>query len=187
MALPCLLSYWAAQPLLGRERAFSAASESISRMPGTRGVYARQAFYRRTLRHVGKDVYFGFLSVFSKPDAVVGDGVYIGRFCCLGRVELGDEAMLADGVQVLSGRHQHGSVSEAGQPLRSNAQQFDTVRVGRGAWLGTSAVVMADVGERAVIGAGGVVVKPVPADQTAVGVPAKPIERGGQDEIRRAA
>ena len=47
--LPRLLAYRIAQSVLGQDRAFSAASESISRIPGTRGVFARQAFYRRTL------------------------------------------------------------------------------------------------------------------------------------------
>ena len=81
--------------------------------------------------------------------------------------------MLADGVQILSGRHQHGSDVVDGQALRDNPQQYSKVCVGAGAWLGAGAVVMADVGERAVVGAGAVVVKPVPAEAKVGGVPAR--------------
>ena len=56
--LPRLWCYWLARRLLDRW-AFSAASESIARLPGRRGVLLRQAFYRRTLRACGQDVYFG--------------------------------------------------------------------------------------------------------------------------------
>jgi glycosyltransferase involved in cell wall biosynthesis len=43
--------------------------------------------------------------------------------------------------------------------------------IGRNAWIGNSAVVMADVGDGTVIGAGSVVVKPVPSGTVAVGNP----------------
>jgi acetyltransferase-like isoleucine patch superfamily enzyme len=49
---------------------------------------------------------------------------------------------------------------------------FTRIRIGRNAWIGNSAVVMADVGDNGVIGAGSVVVKPIPADSVAVGNPA---------------
>jgi len=170
-----LLCYRAAVLLFGRERAFRAASERISLIPGHVGVYARAAFYRRTLRHVGRDVYFGFMSVLSKPDAVIGDRVYIGRFCNLGLATLGDDVMLADAVQVPSGRHQHGRSTDTG-PLRNNEQTYRRVTVGSGAWLGAAAVVMADVGEHAVVGAGAVVVDEVDPRERVGGVPARPLQ-----------
>ncbi len=40
------------------------------------------------------------------------------------------------------------------------------------------AIVMADVGERAVVGAGAVVARAVPAGASVAGVPAVPIESG---------
>jgi acetyltransferase-like isoleucine patch superfamily enzyme len=60
-----------------------------------------------------------------------------------------------------------------------NEQQFTQVTIGRGAWIGAGAVVLADVGEHAVVAAGAVVVKPVAAGQRVAGVPAKPLG-GGQ-------
>ncbi len=173
--LPRLLFYYVGRILLGR-KAFGAASESIARIPGLRGVYCRQAFYRKTLAHCGQDVYIGWQSVFSMTEAVLGDRVYIGRFCSLGYARLGDEVMLADGVQILSGGHEHGAADAENRTMREQTQTYHPVQIGRGAWIGTGAIIMADVGEGAIIGAGAVVNKPIPDRCVAVGVPARVVK-----------
>jgi acetyltransferase-like isoleucine patch superfamily enzyme len=170
-----LLTYRAWYLILG-SRAFSAASESIARIPGMRGVYLRQAFYRQTLARCGRDVYFGWQSVFSMPEATVGQGAYIGRFCSIGFADIGDEVMLADGVQILSGGHEHGTQRAGRETMRDQAQCFQRVRIGRGAWIGARAVVMADVGEHTIVGAGAVVNRPLPDGCVAVGVPARVVK-----------
>jgi len=174
-AAPHLLLYWMCRPLLGPQRAFIAASERAAGVPGYLGLYARQAFYRHVLAGVGRDVYFGYMSLFSKEQAAVGDRVYIGRFCTIGWVEIGDDVMLADGVQILSGGHQHGRQPQGAKTMRDNEQAFTKVTIGQGAWLGAGAIVMADVGDRAVVGAGAVVTKPVEAAARVGGVPARPL------------
>lgn len=174
-AIPLMVCYSLGKFVLGEARAFSAASERASLIPGFLGVYTRKAFYAWTLTGVGRDVSFGFLSTFSKTGAKLGDRVYIGRYCTVGWVEIGDDVMLADGVQVLSGRHQHGSEAAGGATLRDNEQTFSKVTIGKGSWIGAGAIVMADVGEGAVVAAGAVVVKPVPAGAKVGGVPAKPL------------
>ena len=184
---PYLIGYHLGRGLLGAQRALAMTSESIARVPGLIGVYTRQAFYRRTLTAVGRDVHFGFMSLFSRPEAVIGDRVYIGRFCVIGHAQIGDDAMLADGVQILSGRHQHGSGSRHGRPLRDNAHHYVKVTIGRGAWIGAGAIVMADVGPRAVVGAGAVVVKPVPPGAKVAGVPARPINDQYTPRLARSA
>ena len=170
--------------LMGRDRAVAMVGESAATWPGLWGIYRRAAFYRSVLRRVGADVSIGFGSVITKADAELGGAVYLGRNCGVGRATLGEGVMLADGVQVLSGRHQHGSASDGGTALRDNPQRFDRVAIGEGAWLGASSVVMADVGPRCVVAAGAVVVKPVPAGTRVAGVPAKPIADHG---VRLAA
>jgi acetyltransferase-like isoleucine patch superfamily enzyme len=49
------------------------------------------------------------------------------------------------------------------------------VRVGSGSWIGSGAVILADVGRNCVVGAGAVVTKALPDDVVAVGVPARVI------------
>jgi len=176
IALPCLIGYGLCMPWLGRERAFSLASERLALVPGLMGIYTRQVFYGWTADRVGADVCFGFMSVFSKPGIRLGEGVYVGRFCSIGLAEVEDHVMIADGVQVLSGRHQHGTNTRAGQLLKDNTPNYEKVTLGQGAWIGAGAVVMADVGEGAVVAAGAVVVKPVAAYSRVAGVPAEPIE-----------
>jgi acetyltransferase-like isoleucine patch superfamily enzyme len=174
LILPRLLAFRIAVAALG-PRAFSAASESIARIPGMRGVFSRQAFYRSTLARCGQDVYFGWMSVFSMTEARVADRVYIGRFCSLGFADLGEEVMLADGVQVLSGGREH-TRDDAGRSMQSQRQSYQRVRIGRGSWIGAGAVIMADVGEHCIVGAGAVVNKPVPDYSLAVGVPASVVK-----------
>jgi acetyltransferase-like isoleucine patch superfamily enzyme len=124
------------------------------------------------------------MSVLSKSNISIGDGVYIGRFCNIGLADLGDAVMLADGVAVLSGRQQHGRGTGGGggggSTLHSNAQTYSRVKIASGAWIGASAVVMANVGCGEIVGAGAVVVKPVEANTTAVGVPAREIVLANQ-------
>ncbi len=183
-ALPLRVDYALGRALYGRERALTLTSEKIARVGGNLGIYARQAFYRSVLAGVGEDVHFGFMSCFSKTGATLGDRVYVGRFCTVGWAVIGDDVMLADGVQVLSGRHQHGdSAADGDAPARDQPQQFEKVTIGRGAWLGAGAIVMADVGEGAIVAAGAVVVSPVPPRMCVGGVPARGI--GGSDEATK--
>jgi acetyltransferase-like isoleucine patch superfamily enzyme len=170
LVFPRLLCCRVGQRLFGA-RAFGAASESIARIPGLRGVYLRQAFYRHTLARCGRDVYIGWSSAFSMTDAALGERVYIGRFCSIGFADIEDEVMLADHVQILSGGREHG-LAPAGQTMHEQPQTFRRVRIGRGAWIGAGAIIMADVGAGAIIGAGAVVTRTVPPRCVAVGVPA---------------
>lgn len=173
LCLPRLGCYRMAQSLLGR-RALLASSESIARIPGLRGVYSRQAFYRRTLARCGQDVYFGWMSTFSMPEAEIGDRAYIGRYCSIGFADIGEEVMLADHVIVLSGGKEHGAARD-GESMHAQEQAYRRVQIGRGAWIGSGAVVMADVGAGAIVGAGAVVNRPIPARTVAAGVPARVI------------
>ncbi len=161
---------------MGSRRAFTASSERLAGLPGMWGLYTRHAFYQRVLEQVGENVHFGYMSLLSKPQASIGDRVYIGRFCTLGLAHLGNDVMLSDSVQILSGAHQHGN----GQPQkagthRDQPQQYQPIQIGQGAWIGAGAIIMADVGEHAIVGAGAVVTRPVAAHSRVVGSPAKPI------------
>jgi len=174
---PRLLSCWVSSLVWGRNRAFLMASEAISRVPGMRGIYSRQAFYRVLLSECGRDVYFGWQSVFSMREASVADNAYIGRRCSVGYARIGANVMLADGVQVLSGGREHGISEQSGVAHQIQAQTFSEVTIRDGAWIGTNAVVMASVGKGSIIGAGAVVNKPVPDHTVAAGVPARKIRQ----------
>lgn len=174
LAVPRLFFYCCGKRMLG-PRALTSSSESIARVPGLRGVYLRQAFYRQVLDSCGRDVYLGWGSLFSMAEARVGERAYIGRMCSLGFADIGEQAMLADGVQVLSGgrEHDHGDTAVS---MHDQGQTYIRVHIGKGAWIGAGAVVMADVGTNAIVGAGAVVNRPIPAGAIAVGVPARVVK-----------
>ena len=59
------------------------------------------------------------------------------------------------------------------RPIKDQGGGRTLVTIGAGAWVGSNAVVLADVGDGAVVGAGSVVTKPIPAYAIAAGVPAR--------------
>jgi virginiamycin A acetyltransferase len=171
---PALASYWIRAALIGRDRALEASSQALSLIPGICGQYLRQAFFARTLSHCHPTVTISFGTLFSQCGARLDEHVYVGPRCSLGLVHIERDVLLGTGVHVTSGRHTHG-VNQVGVPIRDQATTRTLVRIGAGTWVGSGAIVMADVGTNSVVGAGSVVTKPLPDDVVAAGVPARVI------------
>lgn len=173
--LPGYLSWWMRSRLLGADVALEGSSELLSHLPGLTGCYLRAAFYSLVLRdsHPSARICFGVL--FSKSDSVIGENVYIGPRCNLGWVSIERDVLLAPGVQIPSGPHTHGT-SDPNRPIREQPGRSRQVRIGAGSWIGTNAVVMADVGVNCVVGAGAVVTRPLPDNVVAVGMPARIVQ-----------
>lgn len=169
---PLLLVWWAQSRIIGRDRAVEYASETLAILPGLYGRYLRRAFLARVLDRCHPTAEIGFGALFSKAGARVDENVYVGPRCHLGLVHLERDVLLAAGVHVTSGPRTHGT-ADPSQPIREQEGVRTTVRVGAGAWIGSAAVVMADVGAGTVVGAGAVVTKPLPDNVVAAGVPAR--------------
>jgi len=166
----------------GRIRAvYLTGAHMVAVAPGILGDYLRAAFYHLTLRSCSLRSRISFGVIFSNPDATVGLGAYIGAYCVLGRVRIGEHVQIASLVQVISGSKQHGR-DEHGNLMTGEAGVFEAVSIGANAWVGAAAIVMADVGEKSTIGAGSVVTKPVPAGVVAVGNPAR-VRSGNSDSV----
>jgi virginiamycin A acetyltransferase len=172
LVLPAFLLYRLGMLAVGPARAFPGWSELFSLFPGFTGAYLRRAFYRLVLPRVGIDVWIGFGTVFSNPDAEIGRGVYVGPFCVLGNVTLGDDAMLGSNVSVMNGSAQHGT-ERLDVPIRDQPGVWPRVAIGRDSWVGDRSTVMADVGSHCVIGAGSLVTRPIPDYAVAFGSPAR--------------
>ncbi len=143
--------------------------------PGLPGSYLRVAYYAMTLERCSFDSYIGWGTFFARSQASVGRRVYIGPMCILGRAHIGDGTMIASGVQVPSGSQQH--ARDLRGEMTDEGGVYQDVHIGAHCWIGASAVVMANVGEKATVAAGAVVVKPVDAGDIVGGAPAKPIAR----------
>jgi virginiamycin A acetyltransferase len=155
---------------------FTIFAHAYASGPGILGDYLRIAWYRLTLAECSMESRISFGSFFSTPEAHVARGVYIGSYCILGRVTIGERTQIASGVQILSGARQHAR-DRQGRITGSAEGVFQPVRIGADCWIGAAAIVMADVGDGTTIGAGAVVTKPIPPGVVAAGNPARVIRQ----------
>jgi acetyltransferase-like isoleucine patch superfamily enzyme len=177
--VPALISFWLRGVVLGRNRALEGSTQALGLVPGIFGDYVRRAFLCRVLASCNPSVTVQFGTIFSQTDARLDANVYVGPRCHLGLVHLERDVLLGAGVHVPSGGATHG-FDDPDRPIREQPVRRDVVRIGEGTWVGSAAVVLADIGRHSVVGAGAVVTRPLPAYIVAAGVPARVIrERRG--------
>lgn len=107
----------------------------------------------------------------------IGKGVFINSGCCFqdqGGITIGDGCFI--GHQVVFATIDHGL-----EPEHRHDNYVSPIRLGKNVWVGSHATILrgVTVGDNAVIAAGAVVTKDVPADTVVGGVPAKVIKRIG--------
>jgi virginiamycin A acetyltransferase len=178
--LPQLLSFKVRAAVIGDNRALVGSSQMLSLVPGLTGQYLRRAFLARVLRGgCASSAAIEFGTLFSQVDSQIDDHVYIGPKCHLGHVHLERGVLLAAGVHVPSGPYTHGMDPSA--PIHDQPGSLRRVCIGAGSWIGSNAVVLADVGRDTIVGAGAVVTRPLPDRVIAAGVPATIVKR--RDEL----
>jgi acetyltransferase-like isoleucine patch superfamily enzyme len=183
LALPSLLYYAMVRPIIGADRALEDVSQLTAFIPGLLGQYMRRAVMRVLLSECSAEAVIGFGAILSSTQARLGNRVYIGPYCTIGAATIGDDVLVAAGVHIPSGPRTHGT-ADLGTPIREQEGDLRRVTIGRGTWIGNAAVIMADVGADCIIGAGAVVVKPIPAASVAVGVPARVVRARGDAPAR---
>jgi len=89
-------------------------------------------------------------------------------------IEIGDHVLLGPGVHLYRATHPLDSAER-----RKGLELAKPIVIGNDAWLGGGAIVLPGVtiGARAVVGAGSVVTRAVPAGEKVAGNPARPIDR----------
>ncbi|KRK47850.1 hypothetical protein FC96_GL002055 [Secundilactobacillus kimchicus JCM 15530] len=103
----------------------------------------------------------------------VGEHVFVNRDCLfvdLGGITLEDHVLVGPRASLIS-------VNHVEQPTHRRDLVLKQVIVKKGAWIGSGSIVLPGVtiGENAIVAAGAVVTKDVPANMIVAGVPAKPI------------
>jgi virginiamycin A acetyltransferase len=171
---PALLAYAIKAAILGRDRALESSSQTLSLIPGVLGQYLRVAFLRRVLASCDPSATIEFGVLFSQTGTRIDQNVYIGPRCHIGLAHLEADVLLGAGVHVPSGARTH-ETADIETPIREQGGTRTLVRIGAGSWIGSGAIVMADIGEATIVGAGSVVTKEVPAKVVAAGVPARVI------------
>jgi acetyltransferase-like isoleucine patch superfamily enzyme len=104
----------------------------------------------------------------------IGARTYLGGFFsihCVRAVTIGDDCLVGNFVSIVD--NDHGT--DASAPIAAQPLAAKPVRIGNGCWLGEKATVLAGVtiGDGAVVGAGAVVTRDVPAGAIVAGVPAR--------------
>jgi virginiamycin A acetyltransferase len=174
--VPPLVSFRIRAALMGANRALIGSSQLLSLVPGLPGQYLRRAFLARVLEGgCSSSAAIEFGTLFSQVGARIDERVYIGPRCHLGHVHLERDVLLAAGVHVPSGPYTHGT--ELAEPIQDQPGTLRVVRIGAGSWIGSNAVVLADVGRETIVGAGAVVTHPLPDRVIAAGVPARIVKR----------
>lgn len=172
--LPVVLVFYINTIIVGRNRALESASQLLSLLPGITGQYLRRAFLQCALDRCHHSSLIEFGTIFSQAGAILDENVYVGPRCGLGLVRLEKDVLLAAGVQVPSGGKTH-YFNDPSRPIREQGGERRMVTIGEGSWIGTGAIVMADVGKGTIVAAGSVVTRPLPDNVIAAGVPAKVI------------
>ena len=169
---PSVISWWLRARVMGPDRALEGSTQAWALVPGLIGQYLRRAFLSCALRSCARTATIEFGTIFSSASASIGDRAYIGPRCHLGWAVIGANALLAAGVHVPSGANTHG-IDDLSTVIRDQPTRKEPVRIGDGSWIGSAAVVMANVGHDSVVAAGAVVTRPIPDMTIAGGVPAR--------------
>lgn len=185
VVVPSVVSFLIRSRLIGADRALEGSTQAWALVPGLLGQYLRRAFLACAVEHCDPSATVEFGTIFSAAGARLDANVYVGPRCHLGLVHIERDALLAAGVHVPSGRRTH-SIDIASTPIRDQPGVKTLVRIGAGSWIGSAAVVMADVGRDAVVGAGAVVTHSLPDRSVAAGVPARVLRRRGAPVAARS-
>lgn len=154
--------------------------------------YIGRKYYGRLFKSAGKNVrFFPFNSDIHYWNITAGDDVYMGPFvvfiCGIAPIEIGNKVMIGPNVTIITGEHPIDLRGRYIYDIREKQAHEDVrVKINDDVWVGAGATVLkgVEIGRGAIIAAGSVVNKDVPAYAIMGGVPAKVIRyRGSVDEL----
>ena len=158
----------------GREGLYNCVGTCLSLIPGTIGSFLRRGFYFGTSKKCSWDVSIEFGSFFAHREVVIGRNVGIGAYSIIGCTEIGDNVLIGSRVSIPSGKYQH--LGQNGEVTHEEVRR-ESIKIGRESWIGEGAIVLSDVGEKCIVSAGSVVMRPLPNNYMASGNPARLLNR----------
>lgn len=115
---------------------------------------------------------------FDDPELIIGSDTFIGhgtKFTVNRRVEIGHHCNIAGGAVIADSDGHPSDWERRAEHAELTADEVGEVKIGNYVWIGRGAQIIKGVtiGDRAIIGAGSVVIGDVPADMIAMGSPAR--------------
>ncbi len=155
---------------------FPYVSEILSLLPFAFGWKLRRAVLARLLPRIGENVVLHHGVKIEDERTSFGDDIWVSAGTYIDYAIIEDHVLIGQNVVLLAGKNHHYS-DRIDIPIKhqGNPQKMP-ITIGRGAWIGANATVMADVGNDAIVGAGSVVTKPVPPFAVVAGNPARLIK-----------
>ncbi len=169
---PAILLAFIERALSSAEGVFVFFAQALAPVPGYPGVLLRAAYYWATTPATSFEIHVGFGSMLVHRKATIRARASMGAWCVIGHADIGEQVMMGSRVSIPSGKRQH--LDEDGR-LSDSAGQFDTVKIGRGTWVGEGAIIMADVGAQCIVSSGAVVTRATPDRVAVAGNPARVI------------
>ncbi len=157
------------------EAIFTSWAQAFALVPGVAGIFLRRAFYRLTLEECARSFSIGFGAMFSHRKATVEENAYVGPYAIVGSCRLRRGCLVGTRASILSGGGLHALGSQGW--TAADLGRMQRIDIGECAWIGESAVIVANVGRSAMVAAGAVVTTPVPAETMVGGNPARFVRR----------
>lgn len=156
--------------------AYTAPSQLLAFIPGVFGIYIRRVWYKHTLKKCGKNLTVDWMAVLRTREAEIGDRCTFGVYSWIGWARVGSDVMTGSHVVLTSGSNQH-SYGQFDKPMREQKGVKRRVDLGNDVWIGAHAIIMNDISDGSIVGAGSVVTKKFDSFQIVAGNPAVVIKK----------
>jgi acetyltransferase-like isoleucine patch superfamily enzyme len=160
---------------------FRSCSEILSIIPFIAGAIIREVFYKSTLATCGDNFLAEFGVTFYYNSVSVGNNVLISSYTSIHHCDIGDNVLIGGGCRLLSGSKQH-NYTRTDIPMTEQGGRMKKIVIGNDVWIGDNVVVMENIEDGCVVGAGSVVTKKFEAYSICAGNPAKVIKKRGYKE-----
>lgn len=127
------------------------------------------------VRFKGKATIEPYCRLVGDASIEIGDNFYLNVGChILGEIKIGDDVII--GPKTVMWGRDHGTLRN--ELIRTQPHIKETIIIGNDVWIGANVTILKGVhiGDGAVIGAGSIVVKDIPAYSIAVGNPAQVVK-----------
>jgi len=139
----------------------------------------RMSGYRLLIKKMGQNVLIASRCIISRPYNIeIGDNVFLNTNCMInaeGGLKIGSDTKIGPFTTIWTSNHEFSDITK---PIRVQGNRYAPVVIGDDVWIGAQCTILAgiNIGRGAVVGAGAIVTKDIPAYAVAAGNPAKIIK-----------